>query len=245
MTRAFRQAPALAALLACLAVLVACTAGAPPGETAVAAPSPRDVVTVAARSLADAGSARVTLSTDAPTGPLTASGPVRFEPFAADLTAVVGTRGAQVRAVDGRAWLRLGRSGRWQSVPVGLLPVGAVSGALRAAPGLADVTAQGREQVGAVPAAVYRGTVDLAAAKAAAPEDAPRIDQLAGLVSPMPRFTAWIGASDAPGADRGRLLRLRLEPAGAPPGVAGSPVPGAVTVGFAEPGLPVRITAPE
>lgn len=244
MTRAFRRAPALAALLACLAVLAACTAGAPPGGTAGAAPSPRDVVAAAVRSLADAGSARVTLSTGAPTGPLTASGPVRFEPFAADLTAVVGTREAQVRAVDGRAWLRLGRSGRWQSVPAGLLPVGAVSGALRAAPGLAGVTGQGTEPVGAVPAAVYRGTVDLAAARAAAPGDAPRIDQLAGLVSPTPRFTAWIGASDAGETDRGRLLRLRLEPAGPPPGAAGPPAPGAVTVAFAEPGLPVEVTAP-
>ncbi|MBC3190293.1 hypothetical protein H7X46_04360 [Pseudonocardia sp. C8] len=229
------RAALLAALLA--VVLCACTGAgpvAPAGPAAAVPPPPQDVVAGAVRALAGAGSARVSAALDGgPTGPVRASGPVRLQPFAADLTATLGTRGAQVRVDGDAAWLRLGGSGNWQRLPAGAVPVGALTGALHAAPGLRDVAEQpGREDVDGVPAVRYTGTVDLAAARAAAPgpDAATRLDELAGLVSPAPRFTAWLGAPDAAGADRGRLLRLRLEPAGGA---------GALTVGFAEPGLPM------
>lgn len=246
MSRELRRRGALTCLLACLAVLAACTgsppAGPPAGDPAGVPPAPGDVVAAAVRSLADAGSARVEVELDSPTGPLRAAGPMRFEPFAADLTAALGTRGAQVRAVDGTAWFRLG-GGNWQSLSTGMLPLGAVAGALRAAPGLTDVAEQGTEPDGAVR---YAGTLDLDAARAADPAAGPRLDELSGLVSPTPRFTAWVGAPGGPEADRGRLLRLRLEPATPATGTqaASAPVPGAVTVGFAEPGLPVEVVAP-
>ncbi|MFP5068647.1 hypothetical protein ACLFMI_03120 [Pseudonocardia nantongensis] len=245
MTRV-RRGGAAAVLLTCLLVLAACT-GAPSGDgpAAPAPPEPRDVVASAARSLADAGSARVELSVGAATGAVQASGPMRFTPFATDLTVAFGTRGAQVRAVDDGVWFRLAGAPGWQSLSPGMVPVGAVGGALQAVRGLTDVTERGGEDVGGAPATVYGGTVDLAAARAGAdPATAGRLAQLSGLVSPTPRFTAWIGAPDAPEADRGRLLRLSLEPA--PPGTAPqpAPAPGAVTIGFAEPGLPVEVSPP-
>lgn len=241
-----RRGGAGAVLLACLLVLVACT-GTPSGDESAspAPPEPRDVVAAAARSLADAGSARVELTVGAATGAVQASGPMRFTPFATDLRVALGPRDAQVRAVDDGVWFRLGDAQGWQSLSPGMVPVGAVGGALQAVRGLADVTERGSEHLGAVPVTVYGGTVDLAAARAGAdPATAGRLDQLSGLVSPTPRFTAWIGAPDAPQADRGRLLRLSLEPAtpGAEP--PATPASGAVTIGFAEPGVPVEVTPP-
>ncbi|MBP2370714.1 hypothetical protein [Pseudonocardia parietis] len=228
-------------------VLAGCTgADAPSGDAAAPAPppDPREVVAGAGQALADAGSARLRVALDLPTGRVEASGPARFAPFAADLTVALGTRGAQVRVVGDDAWIRLGGADRWQRLSTGMLPVGAVTGALHTAPGLRDVTEQpGREDVGGVPALRYTGTVDLAAARTAAPDPATatRIDELAGLVSPTPRFTAWLGAPDAAGPDRGRLVRLRLEPAA--PGT-GTPAAGPITLDVAEPGLPVEVTAP-
>lgn len=232
-----------ALLLACLAVLAGCTGVSPGGPAAAPPPAPRDVVAAAARGLADAGSARVEIELDSPSGPLRASGPVRFAPFAADLSAAVGTRGVRVRAVEPDAWLRLGE-GRWQPISAGMLPLQAVTGALRAAPGLTGVTGPVTESETRPDGTErYAGTVDLAAARAADPAAGPALDQLAGLVSPGPRFTAWIGGPAAPEHDRGRLLRLRLEPSTGSPGVPG-PVPGTVTIGFAEPGLPVDVSPP-
>lgn len=247
-----RRLPALLGALLVL-VLSACTGGGPapsaPEPSTPPAPSPRDAVATAARSLADAGTARVTVGLDAPTGPVRATGPARFEPFAADLTVALGARDARVRVVGERAWVRFGDGPGWQPLSTGLLPVGAVTGALHAVPGLRDVVAQpGTETVGGVPAVRHTGTVDLAAARAAAPDPAAatRLDELAGLVSPTPAVTAWLGAPDAAAPDRGRLLQLRLEPAAPATGTqdANAAVPGAVTLGFAEPGLPVQITAP-
>lgn len=246
-----RRGGAAAVLLSCLLVLVACTGGpsgdAPAAPAPPAPPEPRDVVATAARSLAEAGSARVELSVGAATGAVQASGPMRFTPFATDLSVALGTRGAQVRAVDDAVWFRLGGAQDWQSLSPGMVPVGAVGGALQAVRGLTGVTERGSEPVGGVPAIAYDGTVDLAAARAGAdPATASRLDQLSGLVSPTPRFTAWVGAPDAPQADRGRLLRLRLEPAtpGAAPQPDRAPAPGTVTIAFAEPGLPVEVTPP-
>ncbi|WP_224389464.1 hypothetical protein [Pseudonocardia sp. ICBG1293] len=248
----------LRAGVACGALLVLALAGCTPGgqqpsgdgaPPAAAAPSAQDAVAAAGTALADAGSARVDVELDSVTGPVRASGPARFTPFAADLTVALGTRGAQVRVVDDRAWVRFGGSDRWQPLSTGLLPVGAVGGMLHAAPGLRDVVAApGTTDVDGVPATTHSGTVDLAAARAAAPEPAvaTHLDELAGLVSPTPRFTAWLGAPDAAPADRGRLLRLRLEPQAPATGTqnAGAGVPGAVTVSFSDPGVPVEITAP-
>lgn len=253
MSRGRRAAAACGALV--LLVLAGCTGGAqepaadgaPPA--AVAAPSAQDAVAAAGTALVDAGSARVDVELDSVTGPVRASGPARFTPFAADLTVALGTRGAQVRVLDERAWVRFGGSDRWQPLSTGLVPVGAVGGMLHAAPGLRDVVAApGITYVDGVAATTYTGSVDLAAARAGAPDPGvgTRLDELAGLVSPTPRFTAWLGAPDAAPADRGRLLRLRLEPQAPATGTqaAGAAVPGAVTVSFADPGLPVEITAP-
>jgi hypothetical protein len=241
---------ALAGFVLVLA-LSACTGGAPtpPGPAAAPGPSPQDTVTAAARALADAGSARATVGLDGPTGPLRATGPARFEPPAADLTVDLGTRGAQVRVLGDDAWVRFGGAPDWQALSTGLLPVGALTGALHATAGLREVAAQpGTDDVEGVPAVRYTGTVDLAAARAAAPDPAAatRVDELSGLVSPAPRFTAWLGAPDAAQPDRGRLVQLRLEPAAPAAGGqdASAAVPGAVTLGFAEPGLPVEVTAP-
>lgn len=226
----------LPVLVAALLAVAGCTGGSAPSPSgAPAAPEPRDVVAAATRALVDAGTARVQVST----GTVTAGGPMRFEPFATDLTATVGTRGAQVVVVDDRSWLRLGGDTAWRPLSPGLLPVGAVAGALRAAPGLTGVTEEAVEPVGGIPAVRYGGVVDLAAAKAADPASAGRFDELAGLVSPTPRVTAWVGAADAAQADRGRLVQLRLAPA-----AEQAPAAGAVTIGFSEPGLPVRVSAP-
>lgn len=246
MSRAVRTV--LAAALAL--VLAGCTGGAGPASGAAPnpPPAPRDVVAGAGQALADAGSARVTVALDGgPTGRVQASGPVRFAPIAADLSVALGTRGAQVRVLGDDAWFRLGGAERWQRLSAGMLPLGAVTGVLHTAPGLRDVAEQpGREDVEGVPAVRYTGTVDLAAARDAAPDPAiaPRLDELAGLVSPAPRVTAWLGAPDAPPADRGRLLRLSLEPT-TPGGEQSTPAPGAVTIGFADPGAPVEVTPPE
>ncbi|WP_226359390.1 hypothetical protein [Pseudonocardia sp. ICBG601] len=91
----------------------------------------------AGTALVDAGSARVDVELDSVTGPMRASGPARFTPFAADLTVALGTRGAQVRVLDDRAWVRFGGSDRWQPLSTGLVPVGAVGGMLHAAPACA------------------------------------------------------------------------------------------------------------
>ncbi|ALL74182.1 hypothetical protein AD006_00535 [Pseudonocardia sp. EC080610-09] len=241
----------LGLVLALSLALTVCTGGGPTasGPAAEPGPSPQDTVTAAARALADAGSARATVGLDGPTGPLRANGPARFEPFAADLTVDLGTRGAHVRVLGDDAWVRFGGSPGWQALSTGLLPVGAVTGALHATAGLRDVVAQpGTEDVEGLPAVRYTGTVDLAAARAAAPDPAAatRVDELSGLVSPTPWFTAWLGAPDAAQPDRGRLVQLRLEPAGPASGEqsANAAVPGAVTLGFTEPGLPVEVTAP-
>ncbi|MEJ8278522.1 hypothetical protein [Pseudonocardia spirodelae] len=251
MTRVLRAVAGGA--LAVLA-LAGCTTGTPaPGAdgapAAATAPSAQDAVAAAGRALADAGSARVDVELDSVTGPVRASGPVRFAPFAADLTVALGTRGARVRVLEDRAWVRFGGSDRWQPLSTGLLPVGAVGGMLHAAPGLRDVVAApGTTEVGGIAATTATGSVDLAAARAGAPDPAvaAHLDELAGLVSPAPRVTAWLGAPDAAPADRGRLLRLRLEPQAPPTGTqsAGAAVPGAITVSFADPGLPVEVTAP-
>ncbi|MBN9800417.1 MULTISPECIES: hypothetical protein [Pseudonocardia] len=248
-----RRASAVCGALLVLA-LAGCTTGSPEpaadgAPAASTAPSAQDTVAAAGTALAGAGSARVDVELDSVTGPVRASGPARFTPFAADLTVAVGTRGAQVRVLDDRAWARFGGSDRWQPLSTGLLPVGAVGGMLHAAPGLRDVVAApGAADVDGVAATTYTGSVDLAAARAGAPDPAvgARLDELAGLVSPTPRFTAWLGAPDAAPADRGRLLRLRLEPQAPAAGMqnAGAAVPGAVTVSFGDPGLPVEITAP-
>lgn len=248
-----RRASAVCGALVVLA-LAGCTTGSPEpvadgAPPASAAPSAQDIVAAAGTALADAGSARVDVELDSVTGPVRASGPARFTPFAADLTVALGTRGARVRVLDDRAWVRFGGSDRWQPLSTGLLPVGAVGGMLHAAPGLRDVVAApGATDVDGVAATTYTGSVDLAAARAGAPDPAvaTRLDELAGLVSPTPRFTAWLGAPDAAPADRGRLLRLRLEPQAPAAGTqnAGAAVPGAVTVSFSDPGLPVEITAP-
>lgn len=44
-----------------------------------------------------------------------ATGPVRFAPFAADLTTTVGTREIALRTVDGTSWARFGT--RWEQLP--------------------------------------------------------------------------------------------------------------------------------
>ncbi|BBG00044.1 MULTISPECIES: hypothetical protein [Pseudonocardia] len=228
-----------ASLVVLGAVLAVLLAGCTGGDSAAGpdpSPTPQDVVTGAGTALVEAGTARVTVTLDGPTGPLSGGGPVRFDPFAADLTVALGTRGAHVRVLDDDAWLRLGGAEQWQRVSTDLLPIGALSGALHATSGLRDVTEQGPEDVNGVPAVRYAGTVDLTAARDAAPgsAEATRLDELAGLVSPNPGFGAWIGA---PGTEQdGRLLQLRLEPAEA--------ATGTVTLTFAEPGLPVDVTAP-
>ncbi|WP_344022517.1 hypothetical protein [Pseudonocardia kongjuensis] len=217
-------------------LLAGCTGGAPGAEQDPPPPTPQEIVTAAGTALAEAGTARVAVTLDGPTGPLSGGGPVRFDPFAADLTVALGTRGAHVRVLDDDAWLRLGGAEQWQPVSTGLLPVGALTGALHATSGLREVTEQGPAEVDGVPALHYTGTVDLAAARDAAPgpAEATRLDELAGLVSPRPGFDAWLGAPGTP--DEGRLLRLQLVPAEA--------ATGAITLTFAEPGLPVDVTAP-
>jgi len=216
-------------------VLAGCTGGGP-GAEQDPPPTPQEIVTSAGTALTDAGSARVSVTLDGPTGPLQGGGPVRFDPLAADLTVALGTRGAQLRVLDDDAWLRFGGAEQWQPLSTGLLPIGALTGALHTTSGLREVTEQGPEDVDGVPALRYTGTVDLAAARDAAPgpAEATRLDELAGLVSPNPGFDAWLGAPGT--ADEGRLLQVRLAPAGT--------ATGAITLTFTEPGLPVDVTAP-
>ncbi|ANY05874.1 hypothetical protein [Pseudonocardia sp. HH130630-07] len=247
-----RSAALLAAVL--VLVLTACTGGgepaAPPPAPAPAAGAAAEpgAVGAAVRKLADAGSARLTVDLVGPTGPIRATGPARFDPFATELSVTLGSREARVRAVGPDAWVRFGDATDWQPLAPGLLPVGAVSGALQAASGLRDVTEQpGAADVDGVPAVRHTGTVDLTAARAAVdPAAATRLDELAGLVSPTPRFTAWLGARTAEPADRDRLLRLILEPVAPAEDTrdADAAGVGALTVTFAEPGVEVRVAAP-
>ncbi|MEQ3551441.1 hypothetical protein WIS52_13280 [Pseudonocardia nematodicida] len=228
-----------------LLVLTACTGGpvdAEGGPVPGDPPPPAHVVVAdAARAVTDAGSARLGIELDGPAGPVLANGPVRFDPFAAEFTVDLGTRGAEVRVLGDEAWLRLGGADRWQPLSPGMVPVGAMTGALDAVAGLRDVTEEpGTSEIDGVPAVRYSGTLDLAAARAEAPgpATATRYDELAGLVSETPRVTAWLGAPDAAEPDRGRLLRLQLEPAGADASAQG------IVVDVADPGLPVEVTAP-
>lgn len=236
-----RRAAAFAVLICAALTSVACDpGGAPPApESAPGAPSaagPEQVVRDAAAATVRAGSARATLLAETAAGPVRATGPVRFAPFAADLTATVGPREIALRSLDGTSWARLGS--RWQQLSPGLLPVGAVAGVLHAASALTPVTEVGPEQVGGVPATHYRGTVDLAAVPAPDPDARAELNELAALASPTPDVDVWVGPD-------GRIAQLRTTSAPAPgTRAATAPAPAAVTVTLTEPGIPVRVTPP-
>ncbi len=138
-------------------------------------------------------------------------------------------RPVALRTVDGSSWVELG--GRWQRVSAGLVPVGALTGALHAAPGLRDVVADGTEDVAGVPATRYRGTADLDAAAASAdPATADGLRELAGLVTPRPAVQVWVGPD-------GRVVQLRIAPAGAS-------ATGPITLRLTDLGVPTDITPP-
>ncbi|MBW0101982.1 hypothetical protein [Pseudonocardia sp. KRD291] len=242
------RAGVVAGLLCAVLVTGACDAapapnppaspsGAPvPAGPPVAAESPEQVVGNAAVATTRAGSARTVLLAETAVGTVRATGPVRFAPFAADLTATVGTREVALRAVDGTSWARFGT--RWQQLSPGLLPVGAVSGALRSATGLSGVSEVGPEQVGDVATTRYRGTVDLAAVPAPEPTAKAELGELAALASPTPEIDVWVGPD-------GRIVQLRTGSV-ATPGTraADAPTPGAITVTLSDLGVPVEVTPP-
>lgn len=231
------RAGVLGALLCAVLVTGACDAAPPaPSGAPVAAPSAEQAVRNAAATTTRAGSARTELVAETAAGTVRATGPVRFAPFAADLAATVGTREIGVRSVDGTSWARLGS--RWQQLSPGLLPVGAVAGALRSVSGLTGVTEVGPERVGEVATTHYRGTVDLAAV--AAPDATARAElaELAALASPTPGIDVWVGPD-------GRIVRLRTSSV-ATPGTraATAPTPATVTVTLSDLGVPVEVTPP-
>ncbi len=226
MSAPVRRAVAAFAALACaLLVVTGCTGTPAPVSAPASGPAPDRVVADAVAATLAAGSARLTADVGSPAGAVTASGPVRFSPFAADLSATVQGRPVEVRAVDGKSWVRLGE--RWRPVAPGLVPVGALPGAVQAASGLRDVVVEGPDTVDGAPATRYRGSVDLDAAAAADPGVAGSLRELSALVTPRPGVEVWVGPD-------GRLAQLRMAPAGAAP----------VTVGLTDPGLPVDVAPP-
>lgn len=241
-----RRVGVVAALLCAVLVTGACDAApSPPGSPSgapvpdgppVAAESPEQVAGNAAVATTRAGSARTVLIVETGAGTVRATGPVRFAPFAADLTATVGTREIAVRAVDGTAWARLGT--RWQQLSPGLLPVGAVAGALRSVSGLSDVTEVGPERIGGVETTHYRGSVDLAAVPAQDATAKAELGELAALASPTPGIEVWVGPD-------GRVAQLSTNSVATPGTQAASaPVPGRITVTLSDLGVPVEVTPP-
>lgn len=239
---------AVAALLGAVLLTAACdvapepaapapSSGAPvPAGPPVAAQSPEQVVGNAAVATTRAGSARTVLVAETVAGTVRATGPVRFAPFAADLVASVGPREIAVRTVDGRSWARFGT--RWQPLSQGLLPVGAVAGALRSATGLSGVSEVGPEQVGGVPTTRYRGTVVLADVPAPDPAARAELDELAALATPTPAIEVWVGPD-------GRVVQLRTSSVAAPGTQSASvPTSGVVTVTLSDLGVPVEVTPP-
>lgn len=233
--RPARPAAAVAAAACALLVLTGCDGGAPsapaaPSPSPAAAVAPDRVVGDALAATLAAGSARAAVDAGTPLGPVTATGPVRFAPFAADLSATVQGRPVALRTVEGSSWVE--RGGRWQRIPSGLVPIDALAGALHAAPGLRDVVPDGTEDVAGVPATRYRGTVDLdaAAASASDPATATGLRGLAGLVTPRPAVQVWVGPD-------GRVAQLRIAPSGAS-------TTGPVTLRLTDVGVPTDITPP-
>ncbi|MDN5918928.1 MAG: hypothetical protein L0I76_28170 [Pseudonocardia sp.] len=236
-----RAAAAIAVLLCSGFLLAGCTGApeppAPAGASGVdAAAEPGQAVGDAAVRTIRAGSARADVVVESAIGPVRATGPIRFEPFAADLTATVGEREVALRAVDGKAWARLGT--RWQPLSPGLVPVGAVAGALRSVTGLRDVVEVGPETIGGVPATLYRGSVDLSAVPAPDATAKAEIAELSALASPTPRIEVWIGPD-------GTVAQLRTASvAPTAPQAASAPTPGVVTVSLTDLGVPVEVTPP-
>lgn len=232
--RPFRPGAALAAAACALLVLTGCDGGTPAAPSAAPAvsspaPAPDRVVGDALAATLAAGSARAEIDAGTAAGPVTASGPLRFAPFAADLSATVAGRPVALRAVDGSSWVEFG--GSWRRVPPGTVPAGALAGALHAAPGLRDVVADGAEDVAGVPATRYRGTADLDAAAAAAdPATAEDLRELAGLVTPRPAVQVWVGPD-------GRVTQLRVAP-------TGGSATGPITLRLSDLGLSTAITPP-
>ncbi|TCK26404.1 hypothetical protein [Pseudonocardia endophytica] len=229
-----RPAAALAAAACALLVLTGCTGTTPAASVATPSPattaSPDRVVGDALAATLSAGSARASIDAGTAAGAVTANGPLRFAPFAADLSATVQGRAVSVRTVDGSSWVEFG--GRWQRVSSGLVPVDALTGALHAAPGLRDVVADGTEDLGGVPTTRYRGTADLEAAAAASadPATAAGLRSLAGLVTGRPAVEVWLGPD-------GRVAQLRVSP-------AGGSATGPVTLRLTDLGVPTDITPP-
>ncbi|MET0187464.1 MAG: hypothetical protein ABW212_00600 [Pseudonocardia sediminis] len=238
-----RRCGVVAALLCAVLVTGACTSDPAPSSqdpsnpgAPVAAATPEQAVGNAAVATTEAGSARTVLVAETAVGTVRATGPVRFAPFAADLTATVGAREIGVRTVDGTSWARFGT--RWQQLSPGLLPVGAVAGALRSASGLTGVTEVGPEQVGDVATTHYRGTVDLAAVQAPDATARAELDELAALATPNPGIEVWVGPD-------GRIVQLRTSSVATPGTQAASaPAPGAITVTLSDLGVPVEVTPP-
>ncbi len=237
-----RRAGLVAALLCAVVVTGACDAApsptgpAPAPGAPAAVVSPEQAVRDAAVATTRAGSARTELLAETPAGAVRATGPVRFTPFAADLTATVGSRQVALRTVDGTSWARFGT--RWQQLSPGLVPVGAVAGALRSAAGLSGVTEVGREQIGGVATTHYRGTVDLAAVPAPDATARAELAELAALASPTPGIEVWVGPD-------GRVVRLRTSSVATPGTQAASAAaPGTITVTLSQLGVPVEVTPP-
>lgn len=230
--RPARPAAALAAAACALLVLTGCDGGspaAPPSAAPAVSQAPDRVVGDALAATLAAGSARAVIDAGTAAGPVTATGPLRFAPFAADLSATVAGRPVALRAVDGSSWVEFG--GRWRRVPPGTVPVGALAGALHAAPGLREVVADGTEDVAGVPAARYRGTADLDAAAASAdPATAAGLRELAGLVTQRPAVQVWVGPD-------GRVTQLRVAP-------AGGSATGPITLRLSDLGVPADISPP-